>query len=157
MVNSIKESADGLALQITKPARQAGLVTESAAGDVVDMAEVFVYGFDDLLMVVDANGVSDNDRALLVSLAARKSRSVYGGHRSAVTTAGNGYQVQLPGASDAGFSAGDTAPVHTAQGVLFILRDGRQRELVEQLVANRRHQADGGQVDDIEPVAGVGE
>lgn len=147
MVNSIKQSADGLALQITQPARDAGLVVESAQGDVVDMAEVFVYGFDNLLLVVDANAVSQRQRANLVSLAARRTGSIYGGYRAEVTTAGNGYQVQLPGASDAMFSVGDRAPVHTAEGVLVVLRDGRERELADVLVSNRQHQTDGGSVD----------
>jgi len=65
MVNSIKNSADGLALQVTRPARKAGLVVEDADGNPKQLSGVVVYGFDDLLLVVDKS-VSMGDRADLV-------------------------------------------------------------------------------------------
>lgn len=55
MPNAIKQSGEGLALQVTKPARAAGLVEENVDGDSIRRAEVFVYAFDDTLLVIDAD------------------------------------------------------------------------------------------------------
>lgn len=144
MANSIKESADGLALQVTKPARQAGLVIEDADGNATRLGGVYVYGFDSLLLVVDAEDVSTADRAALVASAARDTDSIHRGGSASVATAGNGYQVQLPGCGAAGFSLGDRAHVSTAQGVL-VIHDGAQARLADDLTDIRRQQATVGQ------------
>ena len=144
MANSIKESADGLALQVTKPARTAGLVDEDSDGNAVHLADVFVYVFDDVLLVVDAVNVPATDRAGLVAVAARQTGSIYGGQRASMATAGNGYQVQLPGCSDGGFTQGQTAPVVSGPGILAIHRDDRGSDVAQQLVTNPRGQTDGG-------------
>mgnify|MGYP000273485210 CR=1 FL=1 len=145
MANSIKESADGLALQVTRPARdRAGLVDEDSDGNAVHLADVFVYVFDDVLLVVDAVEVSKSDRARLVAIASRQTGSIYGGQRATMATAGNGYQVQLPGCSDGGFTQGQTAPVEAGPGIMVIHRDDRGRDVAQQLVTNRRRQTDGG-------------
>lgn len=141
MANSIKTSAAGLALQVTKPARQAELVLEDADGNAIRRADVYVYGVDDLLLVVDAERVSIADRAALVATAARDTESLHRGAAASVTAAGNGYQVQLPGCRAAGFTVGDTAPVVAAQGML-VVHDGTQRRLAEDLRAIRQTQAD---------------
>jgi len=70
MGNSIKQSAGGLALQITEEARKAGLVVEDTEGNATRRAEVYVYGFDDLLLLVDSENVAVSDRAELVTAAA---------------------------------------------------------------------------------------
>lgn len=141
MANSIKESADGLALQVTKPARQAGLVVEDADGNAKRLAGVYVYGFDGVLLVVDAEDVSAAHRADLVASAARDTDSVYRGAAASVATAGNGYQVQLPGCKAAGFTAGDRAPASAAPGVL-VIHDGTQARLVDDLTTQRQAQLD---------------
>lgn len=135
--NSIKDSADGLALQVTVPARTAGMVLENADGEATRLADVYVYGFDNLLIVVDADNVSASDRAGLIASAARDTDSIYRGTAASVQIAGNGYQVQLPGCQAAGFSTGDRAPVIPAQGLLLI-HDGTQRRLAEDLKTQRQ-------------------
>jgi hypothetical protein len=142
MGNNIKRSgADGLALQITEPARSAGLVEENHEGDATYKADVRVYSFDDLLLLVDR----DTDRvenaavAELVASATRDTKSVYRAGNAAVTIAGHGYQVQLPPAEDAGFYVGTDTTVKTAPGVLVVHRD-RSSRLAEDVVSIRRDQ-----------------
>jgi len=139
MVNNIKESADGLALQVTKQARDAGLVIEDANGDATRLSGVYVYGFDNLLLVIDAERVSAADRAELVASAARDTESIHRGGTASIATAGNGYQVQLPGCRAAGFDVGDRAPVVSQQGLL-VMHDGMQRRLAEDVAAIRSEQ-----------------
>ena len=45
MANSINTSAGGLALQVTRQARSAGLVEEDAEGNATRHAPVYVYGY----------------------------------------------------------------------------------------------------------------
>lgn len=124
MTNKIKESGiEGLALQITRPARAAELVEENSDGDPTYRADVRVYAFSHLLLVVDVENVSTRHIAELVAAAARDTKSIYRAMDASVQIAGNGYQVQLPPARDAGFTKGDRAPCHTACGVLVISRD----------------------------------
>jgi hypothetical protein len=137
MVNSIKESADGLALQVTKPARdRAGLVEETSEGETKNLSDVFVYGFDGLLVVVGTD-VSPADRAELVATAARDTDSIHEGARATLATSGNGYQVQLPGCKAAGFLEGDSGHVRATDGVLFI-HDGTQGRLIDDLMTVRQ-------------------
>jgi hypothetical protein len=139
MANQIKRSSEGLALQVTKPARAAGLVEETSDGEATRLADVWVYGFDDLLVVVDADRVTAADRAALVATAARDTDSVYGGHISTVSVAGNGYQVQLPSCEAAGFRLDDRAPVVPRQGLL-VIHDGTHTRLAEDLGTLREEQ-----------------
>src|SRR6056297_1959134 len=102
MVNTIKQSGtEGLALQITRPARSANLVEEDSNGEPTELAEVLVYAFDHLLLVVDSERVQTAQRAELVASAARDTCSIYRAMGAAVQIAGHGYQVQLPPARDA--------------------------------------------------------
>ena len=135
MVNSIKESADGLALQVTREARKAGLVQEDSDGNATSLSDVFVYGFDSLLVVV-GQSVSTSDRAELVATAARDTESIHDGTQATMAVAGNGYQVQLPGCKSAGFREGDSGHVRATDGVLFI-HDGTQGRLIDDLMAIR--------------------
>jgi hypothetical protein len=140
MSNSLKSSAGGIALQVTKPARTAGLVEEDAEGDATRLAGVYVYGFDGLLLVVDAEDVSSEDRAELVATAASDSGSIYRGEAASVEIAGNGYQLQLPGCKPAGLKIGDDGHTLSADGVLLI-HDGGQTRLADDLATIRREQA----------------
>jgi hypothetical protein len=135
MVNSIKQSADGLALQVTKEARKAGLVQEDTDGNPTDLSDVYVWGFDDLLVVV-GDEIGMGRRADLVSAAAGDTGSVHGGYPSTLAVAGNGYQVQLPGCKAAGFFEGDDGHVRATDGVLFI-HDGEQGRLIDDLMTVR--------------------
>jgi len=132
MVNSIKESADGLALQVTREARKAGLVREDTDGNPTDLSDVYVYGFDGLLLVI-RESVDMERRADLVSAAAGETGTVHGGYPSTLAVAGNGYQVQLPGCKAAGFREGDNGHVRATDGVLFI-HDGTNGRLIDDLM-----------------------
>jgi len=120
-VNTIKSSGtEGLALQITRSARSANLVEEDSDGTPTYRADVLVYAFDHLLVVVDADRVQTENRAELVAGAARDSDSIYRAMESSIQIAGNGYQLQLPPGRDAGFSEGDRAPCQTAAGMIVV-------------------------------------
>jgi hypothetical protein len=121
MANQIKASgADGVALQVTTPARAAGLVEEDNDGEATYLADVRVYAFDDLLLVVDLEAVTTAHTTELVVAAARDTNSIYRAMDASVQIAGNGYQVQLPPAADASLREGDAAPCQSALGVLVI-------------------------------------
>jgi len=135
-LNSIKESADGLALQVTEPARDgAGLVEENSEGEATHLSDVHVFGFDGLLVVVGAD-VSPADRAALVGTAARDTETLHEGARATLATSGHGYQVQLPGCKAAGFFEGDKGHVRAADRVLFI-HDGTHGRLIDDLMSVR--------------------
>jgi len=139
MVNSVKGSGGGLALQVTREARDAGLVEENADGDATRLAGVYVYGFDGLLLVFDGEHVSTSERAALVATATTVTDSIHRGEAASIETAGNGYQVQLPGCKSAGFRAGDDAPVATAPGLL-VVHDGTNGQLADDLTTSRVEQ-----------------
>jgi len=136
MANNIKRSAGGLALQVTREARKAGLVEEDSDGNATSLSDVYVYGFDGLLVVVGSE-VDAGDRAELVATAARDTNSVHHGSTSTLAIAGNGYQVQLPGCKPAGFREGDNGHVRVTDGVLFI-HDGSNGRLVDDMMTIRR-------------------
>jgi hypothetical protein len=124
MTNQIKASgADGVALQVTTPARAAGLVEEDNDGEATYLADVRVYAFDDLLLVVDLEAVTTAHTTELVVAAARDTNSIHRAMDASVQIAGNGYQVQLPPAEDASLREGDAAPCQSAPGVLVISKD----------------------------------
>ncbi|MDH5021832.1 hypothetical protein [Halobacterium rubrum] len=123
MANAIKESGDGVALQITKPAREAGLVEETDDSDgktATYRATTRVHAFDGLLLVVDVDEVDPENEADLVATAARDTSSVYRTMEATVQIAGHGYQLQLPTATDAGFQKGDKPTTVTAPGILIL-------------------------------------
>ena len=124
MTNQIKASgADGVALQVTTPARAAGLVEEDNDGEATYLADVRVYAFDDLLLVVDLEAVTTAHTTDLVVAAAQDTDSIHRAMDASVQIAGHGYQVQLPPAEDAGFREGDAAPCQSARGILAISID----------------------------------
>jgi len=123
MANAIKKSGDGVALQITKAAREAGLVEETDDPDgktATYNATTRVHAFDGLLLVVDVNEAEPEDEADLVATAARDTSSAYRTMEAIVQIAGNGYQLQLPTARDGGFEQGDRPGVTTAPGIIVI-------------------------------------
>lgn len=147
MMNQIKSSGeDGLALQVTKPARSAGLVDEDDEGEATSLAKVRVFSFDSLLLVVGLDTLSTKQVTELVVSAAQDTKSIYRTMDATVQIAGNGYQVQLPPAEDAGFHEGDRAPCQAAPGILLISKDGDtsvERDasrLADDLVTIRREQ-----------------
>ena len=94
IVNGIKSSgANGLALQVTKPARSAGLVEENSDREATSLADVRVYAFDHLLLVIDLGAVVTEDVAELVVTAARDTKSIHRAMDATVQIAGHGYQV----------------------------------------------------------------
>ena len=139
MANNIKKSAGGLALQVTEEARKAGLVVEDSEGTATRRAEVYIYGFDDLLLLIDSENVAVSHRAELVTAAAQDTGNIHRGGLATVEIAGNGYQVQLPGCRDAGFRLGDTAPVSVGDGVL-VIHDGEGSRLAGDLLTLRSEQ-----------------
>jgi len=146
MANKIRVSAEGLALQVTKPARRAGLVDEGPDRDAkkARKSDVYVYGFDDLLLVVDKDRVSASDRAQLVAEAASTTDSIHQGTTATVTVSGDpGYKVQLPGCNAAGFYEGVRPQVSAGDGIL-VIHEG-QRRLAQVLTSQRQTQTDGGQ------------
>ncbi len=139
MVNSIKKGGDDeLRLQVTTPARHAGLVEEDADGDAIRLSSVYVYGFDGVILVI-SQSVDMGYRAGLISTAAGDTGSMHGGYPATTAEAGNGYQVNLPGGSEAGFRVGDNAPVVTSDGVM-IIHDVETRQIAEQLATKRDEQ-----------------
>jgi|GEM_PF-566630 len=121
MPNQLTNTGDGLALQVTKPARSAGLVEEGADGDTTHRADVVAYGFDDLLLVIDrdTDRVPMADRAELVALAATETASIHCGINTRIQHSGNGYRVQVP-TTGTGFHVGDGVPCHAAPGLLVM-------------------------------------
>lgn len=91
MPNSIKDAgADGVALQITKPARAAGLVEEDSDGNATYRADVRVYAFDDVLLVVDRERMNTDDVAELVASVAQDTDSIYQAVDAVSTSPGTG-------------------------------------------------------------------
>lgn len=140
--SDITTAGDGrLTLQVTKHAKSAGLVEENSEDEATYLADVRVYAFEDLLLVVDRNAdkVRDEDTAELVASTARDTGTAYQAIDATVSISGGGYRVQLPPATDAGFRKGQTPHVATAPGILAIYRT-RSDRLAKDLVTIRRNQ-----------------
>ena len=142
MPNMIKNSGtDGYALQVTTPARVAGLVEENEAGEATRLAPVRVYSFNDVLLVVDHERMDTPAVAKLVATTAEDTKSIYQGIDASIQIAGNGYQVQLPAAEAAGFQTGDMASAHPAPNLLVISKQDRDTaRLAADIVTIRQQQ-----------------
>ncbi|WP_435158529.1 hypothetical protein [Haladaptatus sp. DFWS20] len=138
MPNTIKRSGDGLALQVTKPARTAGLVEETD-DEPTRLADIRVFAFDDLLLVIDIDRITDENVVELATTAALDTVSIHRVANASLQIAGNGYQVQLPGAADAGFHVGDRVPCTPAPNLLVIAAEGSKRVAAD-IVTIRREQ-----------------
>lgn len=163
VANRIKSLPDGLTLQVTQSAKDAGLVIEDiegtsdikdssgkfigqdASGEITRRAGVYVYGFDNLLLVVDAERerVSMTDRAEIVATAARETGSIHRGGVSSITQSDDEYEMVLPGpgCTDAGLDTGDRMSIQSAYGVL-ILHDGTDPRIADVLTSRRQAQID---------------
>jgi len=128
MVNTIKNPSDGLALQVTEPAKKAGLVKENNEGEPTRRADVRVYSFEGLLLVVDRDEMDEAHIVELVKAAAGDTKTVRQAMNATVQTAGHGYQIALPPARDAGFRKGDPAPCHPAPDMLVIAKNSLWNE-----------------------------
>jgi len=148
MANIVKQSGEGPALQVTEAARTAGLA-EEATGDGLTgverwerLADVRVYGFDGMVLVVD-DEMTDRAVAELVVNATRDTGSIHQGHRASVRPAGNGCMVSVPGLEDTGMCVGDVAPVVPGPGTLVVTDGTDERgRLAADLVAYRREQVE---------------
>lgn len=120
MANSIKESGKGVALQVTEEARKSGIVEETSEGEPTRRAEVRIHAFDSLLLIVDIGRVEEPHEAELVASAARDTKTAYRSNNATLQPSGNGYQIQLPNAKDAGLKVGQTTPAQVGDGVLII-------------------------------------
>ena len=138
MPNKIKRSGDGLALQVTKPARAAGLVEETD-DEPTRLADIRVFAFDDLLLVVDIDRITDENMVELATSAALDTVSIHRVTNASLQIAGNGYQVQLPGAADAGFHVDDQVPCTPAPNLLVIAAEGSKRVAAD-IVTIRKEQ-----------------
>jgi hypothetical protein len=141
MANHIKNTGNGaLALQITNPARESGLVEEHPDGDYAQLADVRVAAVDDTILVVHEE-VPMEHRAELVATCIRDAESIYQITHDSVTPAGGGCKLHLPAASESGFAEGDIAPVRTADRMLVITDESRRAiRRAEELIAIREEQ-----------------
>lgn len=154
MANSIKTVGGGLALQVTREVRAAGLVEENPPENPSEddsppyptyRAEVRVHAFEDLLLVVDRDPdrLESADAAELVASVARDTKSAYDAAKTTVQIQGHGYQLQLPPAKDAGFRQGHTAPVATAPSVLAIHeKSDDAARVAKDIIEHRRAQVE---------------
>ncbi len=138
MTNTIKRSGDGLALQVTKPARASGLVEETD-DEPTYIADIRVFAFDGLLLVIDLNHITDENIVELATTAALDTVSIHRVTNASLQIAGNGYQVQLPGAADAGFHVGNRAPCTPAPNLLVIAAEDSERVTAD-IVTIRKEQ-----------------
>ena len=138
MPNTIKRSGDGLALQVTKPARAAGLIEETD-NEPARFADIRVFAFNGLLLVVDIDRITNENMVELATSAALDTVSIHRVANASLQIAGNGYQVQLPGAADAGFHVGDRAPCTSAPNLLVIATEGSRRVAAD-IVTIRKEQ-----------------
>lgn len=142
MPNRLQNSDDGVALQVTKPAQEAGLVEEDDEGTPMTQTTVCVYAFNDVLLVVDREKMDTRTVADLLAVTAEDTKSIYRGFDASVQEVDDDVTVQLPPAEIAGFTAGDVAVAHPAPNLLVITkrnRDGDQ--LADDIVTMRRDQA----------------
>ncbi len=121
MPNQLTTAGDGLALQVTTPARSAGLVEEDADGTTTHRSATVAYGFDECILVIDrdTDRIPMADRVELVTKAATDTESIHRGIDTRIQHSGNGYRVQVP-ATGTGLTAGDGLPCHAAPGLLVM-------------------------------------
>ena len=141
MPNTIEKADDGVALQVTTPARASGLVTEDSERDLVALPSVQVYAFNDVLLVVDRNEMDTRTVADLMAVIANDTKSIFHGLDASIQAEDNGVKVQLPPADDAGFAVGDVAVAHSAPDLLVITKQNQDSaQLADEIVTMRHDQ-----------------
>ncbi|GAA0260948.1 hypothetical protein ACFFQF_27300 [Haladaptatus pallidirubidus] len=98
-----------------------------------------MFAFDGLLLVVDLDRITEENVVELATSAALDTVSIHRVANASLQITGNGYQVQLPGAADAGFHVGDRAPCTPAPNLLVIAADGTERVAAD-IVTIRKEQ-----------------
>ncbi|GAA0250977.1 hypothetical protein [Haladaptatus pallidirubidus] len=119
------------------PARAAGLVEET--DEPTRLVDIRVFPFDGLLLVIDLDRITDENIVELATSAALDTVLIHRVANASLQTAGNGYQIQLPGAADAGFHVGDRAPCTPAPNLLVIAAEGSER-IAANMATIRREQ-----------------
>ena len=146
MPNDLQEFSGGLTLQVTIPARQSELAEENDDGEWTRLAEVRVYAFDNLLIVVDLEKMSDEEIAELVNSATRDTKSIHQAIDSKIRVSGNGCKLQLSNATDAGFRVKQSIAWHPAPNMMILTPYVPEQEktptLAADLVGLRRMQLD---------------
>jgi hypothetical protein len=143
MANSIKRPSDGLAYQITRPAREAGLVEENEEGDASYLATIRVHAVDGLLLIVDVDELTSEEEADLHATAIKDTGSTFTSIEVSVSPSGHGYQIQVSNAPDAGLGEGDTPAESVAPGVVVLSgkdSDGRKTTRLANDLVTLRHQ-----------------
>lgn len=154
MPNSFKRAggSDYLALQVTRPVRQAQLVDEQPPEDTdadtnppypTYRAPVRSHAFDGVMLALDRDRIPNWAQAELVAQAITETQSVFRAIHSTVIIQGEGYMLQLPHAAEAGFQEGDPAPVKTAPNLLVIHEQSEQAtQVAENVVSLRQDQVE---------------
>ena len=142
MPNRLTDSGDGVALQVTQPAQEAGLVDEESTDNSLSLATVCVYAFNNVLLVVDREEIDTQTVADLLAVTANDTKRIYRGIDASVQEVNDGVTVQLPPADVAGFTVGDVAVAHPAPNLLVITkRNPNGTQLAAEIVSMRRDQA----------------
>ncbi|WP_435175668.1 hypothetical protein [Halorussus sp. AFM4] len=152
MPNSMKVVGDSghLGLQVTRPVRDAGLVEELKPEERAEdenppypnyRAAIRIHAFDGLILILDRDRVAQSDAAELVAHAIEETQTVFSALNAIVSIMGQGYMVQLPNGSEAGFEEGDTAPVQVSPNILVIHNESDESvELATELASMRETQ-----------------
>lgn len=138
MPNKLKKSGGGTAIQITKPARQAGMLKDNNSENL-RLAEVRIYSFDRLLVATDIERMNQKEISEIIIQAIEGTQTVFDAKKGRIQSAGNGYQLQLPPAEDAGFEIGDTLECQSAPGLLIFTGVG-VNPIKSKLLETRRTQ-----------------
>lgn len=142
MPNRLKDSGESVALTVTKPAREAGLVGEESTDDSTSPATVCVYAFNDVLLVVDREEMDTQSVADLLAVTANDTKKIYCGMDASVREVNDSVTVELPPADIVGFTTGDVAVAHPAPNLLVITNRNRDStQLARDIVTMRRDQA----------------
>lgn len=152
------EGSRDLLLQVTFPVRDADLVEEEeqrvSGGEGTEtvatyLADVRVHAVRSHILIVDRDRVDAADEADLVTTAINDTETAYRTKHSTITRSGNGYQLQISVARDAGFYDTDTVVMESAPGIIVGVRSradcsppGGSSQLAEDLAAIRAAQAE---------------
>lgn len=129
--NRIKNCSGGLALQITIPAQESGMVPKISSPDEqseIPSPNVHYSLFEGLILIQGSKAIPQHERAEVIAEAAKSTQSMYKARISSLEPQGNGYQIFLAGARDGGFELGSPAPCMAADQ-MFVISDGTDSSL----------------------------